>query len=92
MTDNRFENRDGDQNIGQGDGAVGKQINDHRTTSQAIDGNENMAAGRDINITNNHYPPASPNSPASRNLLPSEDAVFLYRETELAWLDEQLHP
>lgn len=86
---NRFNSKDGDQNIGQGHGAVGKQINDHRTTSQTIDGNENMAAGRDINITNNHYPPAPA---ASLNLLPSKDDVFLHREEELAWLDKHLHP
>jgi len=27
MTDNRFYSKDGEQNVGQGEGAVGKQIN-----------------------------------------------------------------
>jgi hypothetical protein len=33
-----------------------------------------------------------PDAPASFNLLPSEDAVFLHREIELAWLNKHLHP
>ena len=95
--DNRFENKDGDQNVGQGDGAVGKQVNDNRSITQAIEGNENITAGRDVHIkkeTHHHYvePQPASDSPASLNLLPSEDTVFLHRETELAWLNKHLHP
>jgi hypothetical protein len=97
MPGNRFENKDGDQNIGQGDGAVGKQVNDSRSITQAIEGNENITSGRDVHIkkeTHHHYAEKQPvpDAPASFNLLPSEDAVFLHRETELAWLNKHLHP
>ncbi|XCN74497.1 MAG: tetratricopeptide repeat protein [Candidatus Electrothrix aestuarii] len=87
---NQFDNRgNGDQNIVQGDNAVGKQVNDHRTTTQTIDGNENMAAGRDINITHIHDPAAKD---TSRSLLPTQGDIFLHREEELSWLDKHLHP
>ncbi|MCI5166016.1 MAG: hypothetical protein D3903_07940 [Candidatus Electrothrix sp. GM3_4] len=97
MPDNRFENKDGDQNIAQGEGAVGKQDNRTSTVSQDVDGNENTVAGRDVHIkkeTHHHYaePQPAPDSPASFTLLPSEDAVFLHRKTELAWLNKHLHP
>ncbi|MCI5136745.1 MAG: hypothetical protein D3920_17145, partial [Candidatus Electrothrix sp. AW2] len=90
MKDNRFDNKgNGDQNVAQGDHAVGKQVNDNRSTTQTIDGNENMAAGRDINITNKHYPTAGA---VPTCLLPAEDDIFLHREDELSWLDKHLHP
>ncbi|MCI5183470.1 MAG: hypothetical protein D3921_13315, partial [Candidatus Electrothrix sp. AW1] len=90
MKDNRFDNKgNGDQNVAQGDHAVGKQVNDHRTTAQTIKGNENITAGRDINITNKRYPTAGA---VPTCLLPAEDDIFLHREAELSWLDKHLHP
>jgi len=45
--DNRFDKSgDGDQNIGQGDGAVGKQVN----ITQQINGNDNIVAGGNVTI------------------------------------------
>lgn len=84
MTDNRFDNKGGgDQNIAQGDGAVGK-------VTQTSIGSHNASTGTgDINITNKNYLPAKAD-PSS--ILPSEDTIFLHREAELAWLDKHLHP
>uniref|UniRef100_UPI004056BDFC NB-ARC domain-containing protein n=1 Tax=Candidatus Electrothrix sp. TaxID=2170559 RepID=UPI004056BDFC len=87
--DNRFNSKDGDQNIAQGDGAVGKQVNDSRSTTQTIKGNENIAAGGNVHVEHHHYPAAKAEATCS---LPSEDDIFLHRETELAWLDKHLHP
>ena len=94
--DNRFDSKDGNQNIGQGDGAIGSQV---KTSSvdQDVIGNGNIIAGSgDVHaeVHHHHYPeqPPAPAPPASLNLLPSEDAVFLHRETELAWLDKHLRP
>ncbi|MCI5226497.1 MAG: hypothetical protein D3918_07515, partial [Candidatus Electrothrix sp. AX2] len=90
MKDNRFDNKgNGDQNVAQGDNAVGKQVNDNRSTTQTIDGNENITAGRDVHITNKHYPTAGT---VPTCLLPAEDDIFLHREAELSWLDKHLHP
>lgn len=86
---NRFDNKDGDQNIAQGENAVGKQVNDHRTTTQTVAGNENITAGRDVRIEHHHHPPTSPESIC---VLPAEDDIFLHREAELAWLDQHLSP
>ncbi|MCI5149962.1 MAG: hypothetical protein D3916_11340 [Candidatus Electrothrix sp. MAN1_4] len=76
MTDNRFDNKgSGDQNNAQGDGAVGK-------VTQTSIGNNNASTGTgNINITNINHPTtgAVPSS-----ILPSEDAIFLHREDELA--------
>ncbi|MCI5180878.1 MAG: hypothetical protein D3911_16475, partial [Candidatus Electrothrix sp. AW3_4] len=78
MKDNRFDNKgNGDQNIAQGDHAVGKQVNDNRSTTQTI------------YITNKHYPTAGA---VPTCLLPAEDDIFLHREAELSWLDKHLHP
>ncbi|WP_339136400.1 MAG: tetratricopeptide repeat protein [Candidatus Electrothrix sp. GW3-4] len=45
--DNRFDKSgDGDQNVGQGDGAVGKQVN----ITQQINGNDNIVAGGNVTI------------------------------------------
>ncbi|XCN75146.1 MAG: tetratricopeptide repeat protein [Candidatus Electrothrix aestuarii] len=79
----------GDQNIAQGDNAVGKQINDNRSSTQTIEGNANTVAGRDVRIEHHHHPPTSPESAC---ILPTEDDIFLHREAELAWLDEHLSP
>ncbi|WPD24121.1 MAG: tetratricopeptide repeat protein [Candidatus Electrothrix scaldis] len=79
----------GDQNIAQGDNAVGKQINDHRSSTQTIEGNANTVAGRDVRIEHHHYPAAKAEAAC---ILPAEDEVFLHREAELAWLDEHLSP
>lgn len=77
MKDNRFDNKgNGDQNIAQGDHAVGKQVNDNRSTTQTI------------YITNKHYPTAGA---VPTCLLPAEDDIFLHREAELSWLDKHLH-
>ena len=90
MKDNKFDNKgSGDQNIAQGDNAVGKQVNDNRSTSQTVAGNENITAGRDVRIEHHHHPPTSPESTC---LLPAEDDIFLHREDELSWLDKHLHP
>ncbi|CAK8718277.1 hypothetical protein GKODMF_09855 [Candidatus Electrothrix gigas] len=89
MKDNRFDNKgNGDQNVAQGDHAVGKQVNDNRSTTQTIDGNKNITAGRDVYIKNN-YPTAGT---VPTCLLPAEDDIFLHREAELSWLDKHLHP
>ena len=85
----QFESKGKDQNVGQGDGAVGKQVNDNRSTTQTIEGNENITAGRDVNITNNNYPTAPPVIPRQ---LPSLDDCFLGRDKDLADLIDQLHP
>jgi hypothetical protein len=91
MTDNRFNNKDGDQNIGQGDGAVGKQDNRTSTVSQATIGDNNISSGTgDINITTEHHYSANPASPPCS--LPPQDDIFLYREAELTWLDAHLQP
>ncbi|XCN71445.1 MAG: hypothetical protein Q3M24_14105 [Candidatus Electrothrix aestuarii] len=64
---NQFESKGRDQNVGQGEGAIGKQIN-------------------------NYYTGAPPTPAEATCSLPAEDAVFLHRKEELAWLDEHLHP
>ena len=94
--DNRFDSKDGNQNIGQGDGAIGSQVNTS-SVDQDVTGNGNVIAGSgDVHaeVHHHHYPeqPPAPAPPASLNLLPREDAVFLHRETELAWLDKHLRP
>ncbi|RWX44146.1 hypothetical protein H206_02024, partial [Candidatus Electrothrix aarhusensis] len=96
MPGNRFENKDGDQNIGQGDGAIGSQANTS-SVDQDVTGNGNIIAGSgDVHAKVHHHHYAEkqpvPDAPASFNRLPSEDAVFLHRETELAWLNKHLHP
>jgi len=87
VTDNRFENKGGDQNVAQGDGAIGSDVT----------GNGNIIAGSgDVNAEVHHHHYAeqrpAPDVSASLSLLPAEDDIFLHRETELAWLDEHLHP
>ncbi|MGB5687276.1 MAG: hypothetical protein WBM35_15820, partial [Candidatus Electrothrix sp.] len=89
--DNRVENKDGDQNIAQGERAVGKQDNRTSTVSQATIGDNNISSGTgDINITTEHHYPANPASPPC--FLPPQDDIFLYREAELAWLGKHLRP
>lgn len=78
---NRFNSKDGDQNIGQGHGAIGQQT-DARNAQIGV-------LGDYAHVEHHHYPPAPA---ASLNLLPSKDDIFLHREDELAWLDKHLHP
>ncbi|MCI5227400.1 MAG: hypothetical protein D3918_12265, partial [Candidatus Electrothrix sp. AX2] len=56
---------------------------------QRIWGSKNILAGRDINITNIHNPPAKEES---SSLLSTQEDIFLHREAELSWLDKHLHP
>jgi tetratricopeptide (TPR) repeat protein len=84
MTDNKFDNKGGgDQNIAQGDGAVGK-------VTQTSIGSHNASTGTgDVHVEHHHYP-TSKEQPSS--ILPSEDTIFLHREEELAWLNKHLYP
>ncbi|MDU9050770.1 MAG: tetratricopeptide repeat protein [Candidatus Electrothrix sp. Rat3] len=80
--DNRFENKGKDQNIVQGDRAIGKQVN----ITQKVTGNNNVvSATGDIHV---HPEPA----PVIPRQLPYLDACFLGRDKELTEMIEQLHP
>ncbi|XOF34272.1 MAG: tetratricopeptide repeat protein [Candidatus Electrothrix sp. YB6] len=48
---NRFDNRDGDQNIAQGDGAIGRQDN----IGQEVDGDNSIFSGTGNVTVNKHY-------------------------------------
>ena len=94
---NTFTNSgNGDQNIAQGDGAVGKQDNS-TSVKQTSTGNGNTFAGRDVHTKkeiHHHYGEQQPSSssPDANSIIPSEGDIFLHREAELAWLDNHLHP
>jgi len=96
----------GEQNIAQGDGAIGKQVNTTSSTTQTVNGSGaaaqgdstaagagGVAVGGDMhgNVYVNTKQPGS-FSPDANSILPGEDAIFLHREDELAWLDKHLHP
>ena len=95
----QFHNKGGEQNVGQGEGAIGKQVNDNRSTTQTIEGDGNTVAARDVHIKTEHHHhysepqtgPQTGSSPTPR-LLPPQDHIFLHRETELDWLDQHLQP
>ena len=79
----------GEQNLAQGENAVGKQSNE-TSVDQTTIGNSNISTGTgNINITNIHHPTAKAEAAC---ILPAEDEVFLHREKELAWLDKHLAP
>ncbi len=86
-TDNSFNNSGkGEQNIGQGDRAIGKQEN----IRQDVKGNGNIAVGSgNVNIENYHAVAPPPESPCQ---LPPLDACFLGRDRELADLLEHIQP
>jgi len=80
--DNQFENKGKDQNVAQGDGAIGKQVN----IRQQSNGNNNTFTGTgDIHL----HPPSSPVIPCDH---PALDEHFLGRDRELAELLGALHP
>ncbi|XOF34482.1 MAG: tetratricopeptide repeat protein [Candidatus Electrothrix sp. YB6] len=73
----------GEQNIVQGAGSLGRQVN----IAQDVKGDGNIFSGRAENITYHHYP-----RPSVPQLFPPQDDIFLHREEELTWLYEHLHP
>jgi hypothetical protein len=84
---NQFHNSgEGEQNVAQGDGAVGKQENN----TQHVKGNANIFSNTG-NVTIEHYHAAAPKSgiPDQR---PALEPCFLHRVEELVWLNERLLP
>ena len=85
MGNNYFDNKGSDQNIGQGDRAIGKQEN----VTQEVRGDGNIFSGRDIYIEQYGNQSLSPIIPKQ---CPALEPCFLHREEELAWLNKQLQP
>uniref|UniRef100_UPI0040564FAF tetratricopeptide repeat protein n=1 Tax=Candidatus Electronema sp. TaxID=2698783 RepID=UPI0040564FAF len=93
---NRFDSKGGEQNIGQGDHSIGKQVNNFfcRLLSRIFTtGNQSPAIVADgsVTVTYNNSPPAPlpiiiPHQP------PSLDTCFLGRDKQLAELLPLLHP
>lgn len=81
-----FENKDGDQSIAQGDGAIGQQ-NNNSSVIQTVSGSGNIFDP--VYVEQNHH--AAPPSiiPDQR---PAPEPCFLHREQEIAWLLNELHP
>jgi tetratricopeptide (TPR) repeat protein len=85
MGNNYFDNTGSDQNIAQGDRAIGKQEN----VMQEVRGDGNIFSGRDIYIEQYGNQSLSPIIPKQ---CPALEPCFLHREEELAWLNKQLQP
>lgn len=85
---NTFESSGGMQNAGIGDGAIGQQ----NSTTQQVDGDGNIIAGRDVRIgrLEQHHHHAAP--PPIPHHLPSLDTCFLGRDRQLAELLPLLLP
>ncbi len=86
MPTNTFESSGGEQNIAQGDHAIGKQVN----IKQDVQGGGNIVAGSGpVHVEHHHYPAPLPVIP---NQCPALEPCFLHRDDELAWLNERLLP
>jgi tetratricopeptide (TPR) repeat protein len=86
-TDNSFNNSgDGEQNIGQGDGAIGKQINAQNAQIGVLGNHAHVEGG-----IHYHQPPPTPPPVIPRQLPPLDDC-FLGRDKELAELLEHIQP
>ncbi|WP_339136920.1 MAG: tetratricopeptide repeat protein [Candidatus Electrothrix sp. GW3-4] len=86
-TDNTFNHSgDGEQNIGQGNEAIGKQINAQNAQIGVLGNHAHVEGG-----IHYHQPPPTPPPVIPRQLQPL-DACFLGRDKELADLLEQLQP
>ena len=85
--DNTFNSHGGEQNIGQGDHAIGKQVN----VTQHVNGDGNIFSGTgNVHVEQHIHQPAPP--PVIPCHLPHLDTCFLGRDDELAALLEQLLP
>ncbi|CAK8719511.1 MAG: Tfp pilus assembly protein PilF [Candidatus Electronema aureum] len=85
----QFNSKGGDQNIAQGDHAIGQE-NNSGCVKQSVTGDGNVFSGSgNVHVEHHHHPAAPPPIPHQP---PSLDTCFLGRDKQLAELLTLLHP